>query len=314
MPHSSGGGSSHGSSHSSSSGSHSSRPQRPPVHRHHTRFPHCYSYVYYRPDGPHYVYTDRDINESYDTIGKKGKFILYTITILCFIGALVLGLFSYRYPSKLHSLDTSRIDDTLEVIENEDELLKTIQIFEEKTGIPVIIKTISSEDLKDYELIDYAYDYYVYECKDESEWVIVYTEYSDGQYFEGMQGDNTDNILNSIITEDFNRNLTYNLTFGNGFEYGIINSFEKITPNIMDKKINEDLSSMCIMFIVMGIFMFIITISSIKQSNKIEKERGYKDEELFRFKEDDLMKICPHCGKEFFNTNFKKCPYCDKEL
>ena len=245
MPHSSGGGSHGGGSHSGSgfsSSSSSSSGESSARHVRTTSFPGARRYVYYHNYQPVYVYADYDIRKTTAT----GKFfsILGSAVMLLF-GILLLAM-CYEKPQKM-AADPSYscvIKDSAYVIDTPNKVQNAIERFYNKTGIPVEIMTVNNEDWQnDYsDLEDFAYDTYVSEFDDEKHWLIVYSEptFPDADfndwYWEGMQGDETDNILTQDSMDDFNELLQKYLTASSRYDVSsaIASAFNETTPHIMD--------------------------------------------------------------------------------
>lgn len=323
MPHSSGGGShSSGSFHSSSSfSSHSSSTKRPPIKRRNEYFPHSRRYVYYRHDGPHYIYVDRDIRQQDNKLSLK-SFIFLTIISVILIFISVMMFFSTKVtPSKVVTSDVPKIVDSANLIEDETSLNKSINEFYELTGIPVVVKTTNNEEwINNYgDIENYAYEQYLIELDEEGGWLILYSEpkekadYNDW-YWNGMQGNYTDDILTNSIVDEFNNNLNRELYRNNGFDVALISSLDLISQTCMNTRTDTEAYIGAIFFLVFGLIIMIATIASCIQQKKEEENRGYKDSELKEVKENEVLETCPFCGKEFFKGNFKKCPYCSGVL
>lgn len=211
MPHSSGGGSHSGGSHSGSgfSSSSSSSGGSSAKHIKHTSFPGARRYVYYENYHPVYVYADYDIRKG-TASGKVWSIIGSAVSLL--FGIMLIAL-CYDKPQKM---DTSpsyhcEIKDTAGVIDDMDKVQNAIVDFYDETGIPVEIMTVNNEDWQGSysKLEEFAYDMYVTEFDDEEHWLVVYSEPTSPDpdfndwYWEGMQGDDTDNIITVDVADDF---------------------------------------------------------------------------------------------------------------
>lgn len=211
MPHSSGGGSHSGGSHSGSgfSSSSSSSGGSSAKHIKHTSFPGARRYVYYENYRPVYVYADYDIRKG----TASGKFFSILGSAVSLLFGIMLLAMCYDKPQKM---DTSpsyhcEIKDTAGVIDDMDKVQNAIVDFYDETGIPVEIMTVNNEDWQGSysKLEDFAYDMYVTEFDDEEHWLVVYSEPASPDpdfndwYWEGMQGDDTDNIITVDVADDF---------------------------------------------------------------------------------------------------------------
>lgn len=211
MPHSSGGGSHSGGSHSGSgfSSSSSSSGGSSAKHIKHTSFPGARRYVYYENYRPVYVYADYDIRKG----TASGKFFSILGSAVSLLFGIMLLAMCYDKPQKM---DTSpsyscEIVDCAGVIDDADMVQSAIDDFYDETGIPVEVMTVNNEDWQGsyLKLEDFAYDMYVTEFDDEEHWLVVYSEPTSPDpdfndwYWEGMQGDDTDNIITVDVADDF---------------------------------------------------------------------------------------------------------------
>lgn len=211
MPHSSGGGSHSGGSHSGSgfSSSSSSSGGSSAKHIKHTSFPGARRYVYYENYRPVYVYADYDIRKG----TASGKFFSILGSAVSLLFGIMLLAMCYDKPQKM---DTSpsyscEIVDCAGVIDDADMVQSAIDDFYDETGIPVEVMTVNNEDWQGSysKLEDFAYDMYVTEFDDEEHWLVVYSEPTSPDpdfndwYWEGMQGDDTDNIITVDVVDDF---------------------------------------------------------------------------------------------------------------
>lgn len=206
MPHSSGGGSHSGGSHSGSgfSSSSSSSGGSSAKHIKNTSFPGARRYVYYENYRPVYIYADYDIRKG-TASGKVWSIIGSAVSLL--FGIMLIAL-CYDKPQKM---DTSpsyhcEIKDTAGVIDDMDKVQDAIVDFYDVTGIPVEIMTVNNED-----------------------W-----------YWEGMQGNDTDDVLTESVTNSFNDELQKNLTARTRYTVSsaISTSFDDLTPTVMKSKVN----------------------------------------------------------------------------
>lgn len=122
--------------------------------------------------------------------------------------------------------------------------------FYNRTGISPAVITVENSDWQGYysDLENYAYDLYVNHFADESHWLIVYStpdgySSSDGfedWYWEGMQGNDTDDVLTKSVTNSFNDELQKNLTARTRYTVSsaISTSFDDLTPTVMKSKVN----------------------------------------------------------------------------
>jgi len=139
------------------------------------------------------------------------------------------------------------IQDNLGLItpEEEDTLTETFEEFLEASGITPAVLTVSNEEWEEdyYSLEDYAYDWYVNSFDDEKHWLIVYSQQAEVEegdfvdwYWEGMQGDDTDDVLTSSVTSTvYSRLCSGNLTdSSNDLGTALELSFDAIMPDLME--------------------------------------------------------------------------------
>ena len=245
MPHSSGGGShgggSHGGSHHSShSHGGSGRSAR---HVRSTYFPDARRYVYYDHHRPVYVYADYDITEKRSPL--RFLMLLFYLPFILFTFSMFAE--AYHHPHKLPQNYDYKIvvEDKANVLGNTAELRNSLVAFYNRTGISPAVITVENSDWQGIysDLENYAYDLYVNHFADESHWLIVYStpdgySSSDGfedWYWEGMQGNDTDDVLTESVTNSFNDELQKNLTARTRYTVSsaISTSFDNLTPTVM---------------------------------------------------------------------------------
>ena len=260
MPHSSGGGShgggSHGggSHHSSSRGGGSSRPSisRQP-------YPGARRYRYYRHGRYHYFYSSR-----------KGKIFSPARLLLGFVylpflipvGSLLITPIAKRF----QKYDTRIIvKDEANVIKDHSSLDNALSGFYQKTHITPAVVTVRNESWQSNysSLEDYAYDRYLAEFDDEMHWLIVYSEPTapdekfNDWYWEGMQGDDTDSVLTSYVTGQFNFDFQQRLEAGNtDLGKNLADSFNVATNLAKKPGILPPLSQIGPTLFMLGFLMF----------------------------------------------------------
>ncbi len=317
MPHSSGGGSHGGGSHHSS---HSSRSSHSSGGGSSTRassrpFNGATRYVYYSKNKPVFVYANYNIHRKDPTGSKIASLIFILIlTALCIVA--VSWLFT-DYPKKIQAngIDTKiYITDNANVIDNDAELLATLEEFYDTTGVVPAVLTVHNEDWegKYGSFENYAYDAYVNSFEDEKHWLIAYSEPENPDpsfndwYWEGMQGDDTDNPLFSNITAEFTTTLHKNFLRESKMSRGeaIINAFETIQPKLMKKHsdIWMILFSDAIVLFISGVFILGLDINP-------RRDKGYSTAVPCPDKFVD-QEACDYCGGIYIVGLHDKCPHC----
>lgn len=210
MPHSSGGGShgggSHGGSHGGSGGPRISRSYFAGARR--------YRKHNTSTGEDEYIYASSKPS-------KTGLFSTIFIAVFAavFLGGMGAGLYS-ELPHKLkaHYLDVPAVHDDINVIDDEEQLTKSLIDFQELTGICPVIYTAYIDDWTDdyVNLESYTFNVYTSNFSDEDHFVIVYSitkadkaRLENGEtdvpdyYWEAVQGDNTDPILTESVFKKF---------------------------------------------------------------------------------------------------------------
>lgn len=339
MPHSSGGGSHSGGSHSGSgfSSSSSSSGGSSAKHIKNTSFPGARRYVYYENYRPVYIYADYDIRKG----TASGKFFSILGSAVSLLFGIMLLAMCYDKPQKM---DTSpsyscEIVDCAGVIDDADMVQSAIDDFYDETGIPVEVMTVNNEDwqgsyskLEDFaydmyvtefddeehwqgyysDLENYAYDLYVNHFADESHWLIVYStpdgySSSDGfedWYWEGMQGNDTDDVLTESVTNSFNDELQKNLTARTRYTVSsaISTSFDDLTPTVMKSKVNWTMLFTSIAILAFVCLHACLMIGINPKARKYAKAKPCSDAAQ--------EKACEYCGYTYVVDTCTECPHC----
>lgn len=262
MPHSSGGGSHGGGSHGGShgGGSRGGRSVGPTISRGY--FKGSTRYVYYRKGEPRYFYADKSFKP-----GIQWSRLLILFFYLPFLFVMVPAVIKEIPIAKKNYNHNIVISDEADVISDEQALYDSLERFMKKTGVTPSVVTIYNDDWAGSgSLENYAYSRYLREFDDEMHWLIVYAEekYPSGSYkdwyWEGMQGDDTDNIINSAVAARFNSDLHSRLESDDrNVGAQLIASFDNITASYR-KSINwgELGSLMCFLgFILLHMFFMV---------------------------------------------------------
>lgn len=316
MPHSSGGG--HGGHHGGShhSGSHHSGGGGSSRRLGRQYFPGSRRYVRYVKGRPEYFYANFD-----PTAKPNPRRFLIGIFYVPFIFAIfMMCRGSFQQPSRI----TGYSDTTIVIFDDadyftdaeEEKLMTSLEAFQNKTGITPVIHTVEYEVWSDSEhnsyqasnLEDYAFKFYVETFPDESHWLIVYSERgvkTDADwhyYFEGMQGNDTDPVLTTAVTNRFNAHLTNELQ-GNylGAAGSIADSFDYITPDIMKRNIDFGPVFSAIFVSAFIIFHF------CGMTGLIGGRKYYKN--AVACSEDAAEMTCEYCGGVYV-FGHAVCPHC----
>lgn len=298
---------SYGSSRSYSSSTRLSKPQ-PKVSS--TMFDGATKYVYYRDNKPMYYYSDYETD-----VVKKHRRLKFWIPFLVLI---IIGLISVLKPAPLtENYDTTVwISDTLGIIEDDDSLFNALETFRDATGITPCVVTISNESWQEYynDLFSMAFDTYINQFEDERHWLIVYSEpkipnsaFNDW-YWEGVQGDDTVNIITEETADEFGITLQKYLT-NKKYSVGeaLTMTFNETTPVIM-KNAAVDSSAVLGALIVLAFFLWIAikrTAPFTKTPTRPKSMPAGAKPVKRRAKEIN----CEYCGGVYL-TDHLNCPYC----
>ena len=312
MPHSSGGGSSGGGFHSSSGSSHSSSSSSNSSRISSRPFVGATTYVYYsKGHEPRLMYTNGQ------PLGSL-KSNIVSIAIMSFIlltVLIILGFSGFHNPRKVSTnYNTSIvIHDYNGVLSTEEfsSITESFNEFLDKTGITPSLLTVNEEYVSNpNDLEDYAYDEYLKYFSDEKHWLIVYysskNTVKDNWAFEGMQGNDTDNILTEVVTNKFSRIMYTSLHEESTDLYeALTRSFDEITPTIMDKSYHLDAMQIFIGLFVGAIFAFFIVSQIISLNSQKKLQKAVK----IPTKEPELKK-CLYCDSSYYAGTIDHCPNC----
>jgi hypothetical protein len=309
MPHSSGGGGGSfgggGGSFDSGSGSGGSS-----YHTSENYFPGADRYVYYENGQPRYIYSNSDPAKG----ASKWRFLILLAYIPFF--AFLFPLFSgvYNRPVRLDTgYETSIvIEDNANVLGERDELDRTMKDFFDRTGISPALVTVNNEDWEGGiygSLEEFAYDCYLDHFGDEDHWLIVYSEPEspedgDKYYWEGMQGDNTDDLLSKDCRDIFNHNLNKHLAEGDRPDVAgsVVLAFDSIESRIMKPYFNVRKAVPAVLVLL---FLLLHAFIMIKSLLKMKKYKG-----AVRVGLNARELKCSSCGGSYVKGAFSSCPHC----
>ncbi len=286
MPHSSGGGShgggSHGGSHGGSSGPHISTHYFAGARR-------------YRK---HHISTGRD--EYIYASSKPQKAGLGSVIFMSIFSAFFLGVTGIvalqNVPHKLKAkyMDVPTVYDSIDVIEDDVSLVRTLNKYQDLTGICTVIYTTYDEDWNEYyeDLEAYTFHEYTAFYKDEAHFVIVYSipvnervlidedpDYIPDYSWEAVQGDDTDPIITETFFKRFADIVQDGLedgdnpgeAFNNAFKYANKNAESKLKPGSVSRVLSVAGSLVPLLLVAgfLGLFLF-LSIRSYRRDKDIE--------------------------------------------
>lgn len=186
--------------------------------------------------------------------------------------------------------------------------------FYNRTGISPAVITVENSDWQGVysDLENYAYDLYVNHFADESHWLIVYStpdgySSSDGfedWYWEGMQGNDTDDVLTKSVTNSFNDELQKNLTARTRYTVSsaISTSFDDLTPTVMKSKVNWTMLFTSIAILAFVCLHACLMIGINPKARKYAKAKPCSDAAQ--------EKACEYCGYTYVVDTCTECPHC----
>ena len=192
--------------------------------------------------------------------------------------------------------------------------INSLVAFYNRTGISPAVITVENSDWQGYysDLENYAYDLYVNHFADESHWLIVYStpdgySSSDGfedWYWEGMQGNDTDDVLTESVTNSFNDELQKNLTARTRYTVSsaISTSFDDLTPTVMKSKVNWTMLFTSIAILAFVCLHACLMIGINPKARKYAKAKPCSDAAQ--------EKACEYCGYTYVVDTCTECPHC----
>jgi len=258
-----------------------------------------------------------------------------------FIAIVGMASETFRVPQRLSTdYDTSLvISDYINVLGDTKALENSMMAFYDETGITPAVFTVYNEDWQDNysSLENYSYDLYVNAFDDEKHWLIVYSQPQEPDssfndwYWEGMQGDDTSDILTSAKADGFNSDLQRYLTDKSiSVADAISRAFDNLTPKIMEKSVD---TSMLFPFLFFGGFIlihayFMVFHDPSRKYRNAEvcpenapvgaQSRSVQTEQTVQAVQPPAPaaheESCPYCGGSYVPGRDKRCPYCQSLL
>ena len=333
MPHSSGGGFHGGGFHGGGfSGHHYGRGgvhNGIMVSRH--RFPGSTAWLYYTRRGvPHLVYSTSDIRTMPN---GGGVFSSVLLGIFAIVPLIILFATGVKHPKPIVAPynQTIVIDDKADVFTDEDEarLMEVLTVFKKNSHVVPAICTVNKGNYFDnviggmiasgifgkYDLEDYAFSkYYDISGHDEKHWIIAYETDSGftkrNWAFEGVQGDETDEILFGNITGKFNESLYNALSGDKSVTDSFIMAFDTINPLLLKDSFYVD-PEMVAFTVIWELFVgAMLAITIVGQVNA----KNYAKAQKIENPESIVMKKCKHCGASYYKGTVERCPKCGRSV
>lgn len=321
MPHSSGGGSSSGGSHSGSSSRHHERKILPMLVNNATQ---GYTrYAFYRKGRISYRYVkDRPNGLDWGAILSFALFLAMTLVGIFVSFSLIVPPNPDTYDSRIV------IEDQLDVLTSDEEadLEEAFEAFRDKTGIAcaLITEPTSAWENQYSSLETYAYDLYLSRWSDENHWLFVYTasEEPDARSntwnWEGMQGNDTDSVLTTSVTRDFNRTLQSALeqdedAVGTAF----LTAITETTQGIKASGYHIDWL-MLIGCSIGSVILAVMLVMELRLERKDQRKEAAEINELHStgipVPENAQEDTCEYCGGTYIHGQHKNCPHCNAPI
>lgn len=257
-------------------------------------------------------FADYDITEKRSPL--RFLMLLFYLPFILFTFSMFAE--AYHHPHKLPQNYDYKIvvEDKANVLGNTAELRNSLVAFYNRTGISPAVITVENSDWQGYysDLENYAYDLYVNHFADESHWLIVYStpdgySSSDGfedWYWEGMQGNDTDDVLTESVTNSFNDELQKNLTARTRYTVSsaISTSFDDLTPTVMKSKVNWAMLFTSIAILAFVCLHACLMIGINPKARKYAKAKPCSDAAQ--------EKACEYCGYTYVVDTCTECPHC----
>ena len=194
---------------------------------------------------------------------------------------------AYHHPHKLPQNYDYKIvvEDKANVLVNTAELRNSLVAFYNRTGISPAVITVENS---------------VYSTPD------GYSS-SDGfedWYWEGMQGNDTDDVLTKSVTNSFNDELQKNLTARTRYTVSsaISTSFDDLTPTVMKSKVNWTMLFTSIAILAFVCLHACLMIGINPKARKYAKAKPCSDAAQ--------EKACEYCGYTYVVDTCTECPHC----
>lgn len=321
MPHSSGGGSFNGGFHSGSSSpsSGSGYYSRPSHKIRKDYFDDSRLFACYRNGKTKYMYSNFDVSEKAARSKENIKAISLFAAVM-FLVIIATVFWGNIPPQKITANYNTQIviDDQINELGDTTALYDALRAFQSETGITPVIVTVHNEDWNsEYRNLErFAYDLYVRNIPDEYHWLIVYSEPTNPDtenknwYWEGMQGNYTDNVLTESVASAFGKKLQANLL---NADYSVSDAIEKAfaetTPTIMQWSLFSDRISflrLCLILILVGLAMLWIRYAVLTYKEKHTTYMELAPVPREKIEEEQ----CEHCGKFYAKGQHLTCPHC----
>ncbi len=330
MPHSSGGGSRSSGSFSGSSGSRGSGGSgssknvrsRPELSSEYQSGYH--RYVYYHDSRPEYFYSSEPITKKDTRISPLT--ILFRLFLIA-LGALLMWAFIsdwFHSPKKL-PLDYDKTDtqiyDKADFLSEADKALltETFQEFQDMTGITPALLTVRDKDWDFHysEFSVFAFETYVTMYSDESHWLFCYSGNPEAEFdnwsWEGMQGDDTDNVLTERTTQRFTENVQKYLyareryTIGEAFAQGL----QDLMPDVMNNTFEPDYEEILYTLIYFFGLIVLPVYATVSQMRRISELKGKENAVRCPSDRGEVEEdTCAYCGGLYVHGIHFRCPHC----
>jgi len=307
MPHSSGGGSHGGGSHGGSGGSSGPRVSRKP-------YVGSRRYIYYYPGTNRYEYLYYSGTPTAPTKAQLIPAIFISVVLLLISLYLVKSAFVVPVKTDLNSYNASiLIEDEVGLIDNTIPLMRTLEDFQERTGVTPAIEIVNHSDwLGNYTSLEtFAYSEYLRQFDDEKHWlfVISYPEDTNSGFvdwaWEGMIGDDVGRTISSGAEERMTGLMQKYLlrVDANDVSDAIDSAFREFSETVMEPYTEYGALFSAAMPLLFAVFVLIAAAVDYKGKTKLAAAYplGYAA---------PRERNCEYCGCMYVEGTVSVCPHC----
>jgi len=307
MPHSSGGGSHGGGSRGGSRGGSSPRVARRP-------YPGARRYIYYHPGTTRseYLYSSGE-RTAPDTAQLRGAgFMSVVLLLVAFF--LVKSVITGPMKTDLNSYNASIvIEDTVGIIDNDAQLMVTLEDFQALTGVSPSVEIVEHSDWQtNYTTLEYfAYGEYLRQFNDEKHWlfVISYPENVDADFvdwaWEGMIGDDVSATISSASEERMTGLMQKYLLRADpdGVAEAISGAFREFSETVMDPPTGFSAYFPAAIPLLFAAFLMLTAWTDYRRKKRLADAYplGY---------DAPTERNCEYCGCMYVEGTVAGCPHC----
>ena len=218
------------------------------------------------------------------TAGDKTISAFFWGVVVCVISGIFFCFLMSPIPQKIALPANSQVQvvDDAGVIGDKSELETTLQNFQDKTGITVMVYLTNEETWSaEFDTLKaYAKSCYLNKFEDEKHWVVVYSDGTDGITIASCRGVGTSKLLKDKYVENFEIQLKKYLYNKSAYtaEQAFAKAFDETATNAM--KVNAGgIVFLCILFgwaVITSIVLIIVNKEKWKEKHKNKQSKKTK--------------------------------------